>query len=67
MNDNEYTIMEQPDWQHLKKYGYARGNYMSKCRSCGELAVMDKRAITCRVCAKEMYAEQELQLKEKNT
>jgi hypothetical protein len=67
MNGNERTYAEQSDLQHLKKYGYARGNYMSKCRSCGELAVMDKRSIACRVCAEEMYAEQELQLKEKNT
>lgn len=45
------------DWQHLKRYGYAPGNYMSKCFTCGETPVgMDKRAITCRPCAEKKHA-----------
>jgi hypothetical protein len=47
---------EQADWQHLKRYGYAPGNYMSKCHSCGDVPVMDKRATTCRPCAEAMHA-----------
>lgn len=47
---------EPDDWQHLKQYGYAPGNYMSRCRTCGDTPVMDKRAITCRPCAEKKHA-----------
>ena len=43
-------------WEHLMAYGYAPGNYMSRCHQCGETPVMDKRAITCRACAEKLYA-----------
>ena len=44
------------DWLHLKPYGYAPGNYMSKCHRCGSTPIMDKRAVTCRPCAEAMAA-----------
>jgi len=47
------------DWQHLKRYGYAPGNYMGKCRSCNEIVhSIDKRAICCRPCAEKRHASQ---------
>lgn len=46
------------DWQHLKQYGYAPGDYMSHCHACGDTPVMDKRATTCRPCAEAMHAQQ---------
>lgn len=45
------------DWWHLKGYGYAPGNYMSKCHRCKQVVIMDKRAVTCRPCAEAMDAE----------
>ncbi len=45
-----------PDWEHLKPYGYAPGNYMSRCLDCGATPVMDKRALRCRPCAERAYA-----------
>jgi hypothetical protein len=51
---------EQEPWEHLKHYGYAPGNYMSRCRICDKLAYgVDKRAITCRPCAEVRYAERQ--------
>ncbi|NBW08281.1 MAG: hypothetical protein EBR82_09660 [Caulobacteraceae bacterium] len=44
------------DWQHLKRYGYAPGNYMSKCLKCGKTTIMDKRAYRCRPCAEARHA-----------
>lgn len=44
------------DWRHLKDYGYAPGGYMSRCRTCGDTPVMDKRAWRCRPCAEAAYA-----------
>ncbi len=45
------------DWLHLKSYGYAPGNYMSRCYSCAKiLPGLDKRAIRCRPCAEKLYA-----------
>ena len=49
------------DWQHLKPYGYAPGNYMSRCRTCGDTPVMDKWAITCRPCAEAKFAASQAQ------
>lgn len=43
-------------WEHLKQYGYAPGNYMSRCHQCGATPVMDKRAVTCRPCAEKLAA-----------
>jgi hypothetical protein len=48
---------EQADWTHLKRYGYAPGNYMSKCHRCGEtISGLDKRAVTCKPCAEARHA-----------
>jgi hypothetical protein len=48
----------QGDWQHLKPYGYAPGNYMVRCHRCAKIADdVDKRAITCRPCAEARYVE----------
>lgn len=44
-------------WEHLKQYGYAPGNYMNKCHTCGKVVeFVDKRAITCRPCAEARHA-----------
>lgn len=43
------------DWQHLKQYGYAPGGYMSRCSTCGDTPIMDKRALTCRPCAEAKH------------
>lgn len=48
----------QDSWEPLKQYGYAPGDYMSKCCICDNLAYgVDKYAITCRLCAGVRYAE----------
>lgn len=45
------------DWQHLKPYGYAPGNYMIRCSSCRQIVQdVDKRAWRCRACAEVAYA-----------
>ncbi|RTL40529.1 MAG: hypothetical protein EKK53_15180 [Burkholderiales bacterium] len=49
----------EPDWLHLKAYGYAPGNYMSRCFRCnGTFAGLDKRATSCRACAEKLHAKQ---------
>ena len=48
----------QESWEHLMRYGYAPGNYMSRCHNCDKIAYhVDKRAITCRPCAEVRHAE----------
>jgi len=49
------TTPNTDDWRHLTAYGYAPGNYLSRCHKCGDTPVMDKRATTCRPCAEKMY------------
>lgn len=45
------------DWQHLKQYGYAPGNYLAKCHFCDKVAeFIDKRATCCRPCAEARHA-----------
>lgn len=47
-----------PDWKHLKRFGYAPGDYMNLCSDCGETVTgVDKRAQRCRPCAEKRYAE----------
>lgn len=41
-------------WEHLKRYGYAPGDYMNRCHRCGAEVVMDKRAVICRSCAEAL-------------
>jgi len=49
---------EPPEWLHLKQYGYAPGNYMSRCHRCEKVVTgLDKRAITCLPCAQLRHAE----------
>ena len=51
------AALEQPDWTHLKRYGYAPGDYMSRCCRCGEsVSGLDKRAVTCKPCAEARHA-----------
>lgn len=45
------------DWLHLKHYGYAPGNYMSRCSDCGQTPAMDKRATRCRPCAEAAFGK----------
>lgn len=50
---------ERAEWEHLKRYGYAPGNYMQRCHRCQQIVTdVDKRAITCRLCAEAMHREQ---------
>jgi hypothetical protein len=47
----------EPDWLHLKAYGYAPGDYMSRCCHCNAtFAGLDKRATSCRSCAEKVHA-----------
>jgi len=47
----------EPDWLHLKRYGYAPGNYMNRCHACEAMfSDLDKRASTCRPCAEQLHA-----------
>lgn len=40
----------------LKHFGYASGNYMVRCGQCNHMQFgLDKRALTCRPCAVELY------------
>lgn len=42
----------EPEWLHLKPYGYAPGNYSNKCIRCSTMVEgVDKRAYICRPCA----------------
>ncbi len=61
-NHNTDFASEQPDWTHLKRYGYAPGNYMIRCRRCTEVKTdLDKRAICCKPCAEKRYAFEQLE------
>lgn len=45
-------------WEHLKVYGYAPGDYMTRCHVCGAITNgVDKRAVTCRPCAEATHAK----------
>ena len=57
-NDLLGQAPEREDWEHLKRYGYAPGNYMSRCHHCEQVVTgVDKRATTCRPCAEAIHAE----------
>lgn len=53
--DPNFSSKRHEDWQHLKQYGYAPGDYMNRCHRCGAVYIMDKRAITCLACAQSMH------------
>lgn len=56
MTDKSNT--QAADWLHLKPYGYAPGNYMSKCFGCKRvLPNLDKMASRCRPCAEALAAQ----------
>lgn len=42
-------------WEHLKPYGYAPGNYFSRCLDCKIWYTMDKRASRCKTCAEQAF------------
>lgn len=61
------------EFAHLRKFGYAPGNYFITCHRCpprvpGEdlksHPTGDKRAITCRPCAVILYGEHTVRLRE---
>ena len=57
MNEKPKHEVLEPDWQHLKRYGYAPGGYLARCRCCGEMVeFVDKRATCCLPCATQQYA-----------
>ena len=48
-------LPECAEWEHLKGYGYAPGDYMNRCHRCKQVVTgVDKRATTCRPCAEAM-------------
>ena len=52
----------QPDWLHLKAYGYAPGGYMVRCSICHQMVYdNDKRSTCCRPCAEKRYASEHQQ------
>ncbi len=57
------AALEQPDWAHLRVYGYAPGHYMSHCSHCGKVKHnLDKRATCCKTCAQKRYNLEQLEL-----
>ena len=49
---------KREDWAHLKRYGYAPGQYMNKCHNCEHVVDgLDKRAFTCLPCAEAIHQE----------
>ena len=67
MNSSETPVVVAPvqrdvrprsEWEHLMAYGYAPGHYMNTCHVCKQTVQgVDKRAITCRLCAEKRHAE----------
>ena len=54
---DDHTNLQE--WARLKSYGYAPGEYMSKCHLCKQwVAGLDKRAFTCKPCAEVLAREQ---------
>jgi hypothetical protein len=53
-------VQEPEQWEHLKAYGYAPGNYMMICRGCNtEVIGVDKRASRCKPCAIKAAAQRQ--------
>ncbi len=51
-------VQEPEQWEHLKAYGYAPGNYMMTCCGCNtEVIGVDKRASRCKPCAIKAAAQ----------
>lgn len=50
------------EYVRLLPYGYAPGNYMSKCFACEKVFPdMDKRATRCRPCAEAAFKDHEIE------
>lgn len=50
------------EYVRLLPYGYAPGNYMSKCFTCEKVFPdMDKRATRCRPCAEAAFKDREIE------
>lgn len=50
---------ELPARPELRRYGYAPGGYMGKCRECHNTVTdIDKRARCCLPCAEKLFAEE---------
>ena len=43
---------------HLRQFGYAPGDYFITCTVCGEQTIAAKRAIICKTCAIEQFAQE---------
>lgn len=61
---HELPPMKREDWIHLVDYGFAAGNYVSRCSGCQRVYTgMDKRAWQCYECAKVTHANYADQIK----
>lgn len=59
MTESNESLNQTPD-SELKKFGYAPGNYLSECRTCGARPMdMDKLAWCCKPCALKKHAAME--------
>ena len=55
-------MSEFSEYMRLLPYGYAPGNYMSKCFACEKVvADVDKRATSCRPCAETAFKDHEIE------
>ena len=55
-------MSEFSEYMRLLPYGYAPGNYMSKCFACEKVvADVDKRATSCRPCAEAAFKNHEIE------
>lgn len=55
-------MSEFSEYMRLLPYGYAPGNYMSKCFACEKVvADVDKRATSCRPCAEAAFKDHEIE------
>jgi len=55
-------MSEFSEYMRLLPYGYAPGNYMSKCFACEKVvADVDKRATSCRPCAESAFKDHEIE------
>jgi hypothetical protein len=53
ISDYRHALTKEPS-RDLLAYGYAPGNYMSNCLSCGQnMQDVDKRCRTCKPCAEK--------------
>lgn len=54
--DDFVQVPVVPGQKQLKIFGYAPGNYMTRCLACGQTkSDLDKLASSCRECAELRY------------